>query len=180
MRLAMSEDGEYLSMIEIAAVFARLRPADIVRLTAIARNWARACPRRDPMDLLNEGIERSLSGKRSWPADVGLMPFMSQVMRSIASQWRMEDQREPVGLDDEAVSDLVGPAFDIEMKDLVDRMRAFLADDHDALGVLEQQLLQTDRAEAQSRLGLSATAYDTSRRRMIRTLRSQFFLGWNP
>lgn len=178
MRSAMMDDSEYLTSAEVASLLGRLGKADILRLTAIAGAWVRICPRRDPMDMFDEVVARVLSGRRSWPADVGLVPFMHQVMRSIAHQWRVEDQRELVGIKEDVIDDREDTTADFEARDLIDRMRLSLSDDAEALGVFEQQLLQTGKTEAQTRLGLSATVYDTARRRMIRSLRRRFTAGW--
>ena len=56
-----------------------------------AGNWATGLRQHDADDLLNEALDRVLSGRRTWPIDVPLLAFLSQVMRSIASQWRKED-----------------------------------------------------------------------------------------
>lgn len=95
----MSDGNETLSIEEVSRLLSRLRQADHLRLAALAQTWISGCPRREPVELLNEALSRILSGARPWPVDVPLPAFLSQVMRSIASQWRHEDQREPL-LDD--------------------------------------------------------------------------------
>ena len=65
-----------------------------------------------------------------------------------------------------------------ELADLIRKMRASLAGDRDARGVFDQVLAQAGRVDAGSLLGLDPTAYDTARRRMIRTLHRQFYPGW--
>ncbi|MFB0874010.1 MULTISPECIES: hypothetical protein [unclassified Sphingobium] len=87
----MADAVETLSLEEVGRVLGRLRQADLLRLAALAQTWVSGLPRRDAGDLLNEALARILSGQRPWPADVPLSAFLSQVMRSIASQWRHED-----------------------------------------------------------------------------------------
>ena len=59
-------------------------------------------------------------------------------------------------------------------------MRGALAGDKPALGVLDQILADSDREKAQAALGMSATQYDTARRRMVRHLFEAFQSGWIP
>jgi DNA-directed RNA polymerase specialized sigma24 family protein len=95
----MADGVEHLSLDEVGRLLSRQRQADLLRLAALAETWARGIPRRDASDLLNEALARILSGDRPWPADISLHAFLSQVMRSIASQWRHEDTREPLAVD---------------------------------------------------------------------------------
>lgn len=149
-----------------------------MRLAALAETWVRGIPRREASDLLNEAIARILSGDRPWPADVSLHAFFSQVMRSIASQWRHEDAREPLAADQaEAISE-VPTIAETDFADLAQRMREALIEDEHALGIFDHILTQTSRKQACEQLGLDATGYDTARRRMTRTLRRQFKPGW--
>lgn len=81
----MSDESDTLSIEEVARLFNRLRPADHLRLAALAKAWISGCPRREPAELLNEALVRVLSGARPWPADVSLHAFLSQVMRSMTA-----------------------------------------------------------------------------------------------
>lgn len=174
----MSDEVEHLSLEEVARLLNRQRQPDMLRLAAIAETWVRGVPRRDAADLLNEALARILSGNRPWPADLSLHPFLSQVMRSIASQWRREDMREPLISDDEGVTSDREERVDFDFRDLANRMRAALVDDPPALGIFDHILTQTSRKQAFDHLGLDATGYDTTRRRMTRALRRQFKPGW--
>jgi hypothetical protein len=143
-------------------------------------NFARARYKGDASydaSLLNEALDRLLSERRPWPIDVPLHAFLSQVMRSIASQWRQEDRREPLKEDE------TGGVFDegshnpvacYEMDDLISRMRRTLGTDPPALGVFEHILADSDREDAQAAVGMNATQYDTARRRMVRQLFETF------
>lgn len=175
----MADQADILSAEEVARHLGRLRQADLIRFAALAETWARGLARRDAADLLNEALTRILSGQRPWPAEVPLAAFLSQVMRSIASQWRAEDLREPLA-SDAGVPEPVqaAAAVDIEMADLADKIRSVLLGDAVALGVFEHILLQSGRGEICAELGLDATGYDTARRRMIRTLQRQLIPGW--
>ncbi|WHO76237.1 hypothetical protein [Rhizobium sp. BT03] len=174
----MADEVEHLSLVEVGRLLSRQRQADLLRLAALAETWARAAPRREASDLLNEALARILSGDRPWPANVSLHAFLSQVMRSIASQWRHEDMREPLAADqDSQLSDsTIEDGF--EFVDLVQRMRATLLADYLALGIFDHIMAQTSRKQACDLLGLDTTGYDTARRRMTRVLRRQFKPGW--
>lgn len=174
----MSDGVETLSIEEVSRLLSRLRQPDLLRLAALARTWVSGCPRRDAAELLHEALARALSGDRRWPADVPLPAFLSQVMRSIASQWRHEDKREPLADDTDAVAEDHLPASTNEFTDLTERMREVLQEDGPALGIFEHLLAQTSRKDARSHLGIDETGYDTARRRMIRTLQRQFSPGW--
>lgn len=174
----MSDEVEHLSLEEVARLLHRQRQPDILRLAAIAETWVRGVPRRDASDLLNEALTRILSGDRPWPADLGLHPFLSQVMRSIASQWRREDMREPLIGDDDKLTSYMQELVNFDFNDLATRMRATLVGDPSTLGIFDHILTQTSRKQAFDQLGLDATGYDTARRRMTRELRRQFKPGW--
>ena len=177
----MDDGPAHLSLDEVRRTMERLRQADIVRFSVLARNWARGLGRRDADDLLNEAFDRILSGRRPWPSDVGIPAFFNGVMQSIASQWRHEDIREPLVLDvTDGASNIFdeSPSTDHELNDLLSRMRRALKDDPQAQGIMEQILADSGRDEAQAALGIDATSYDTGRRRMIRHLFTMFNSGW--
>lgn len=175
------DEPTHLSPIEVRRALDRLRPADIVRLSELARNWARGLRGHDADDMLNEAFDRVLSGRRSWPSDVPTPAFFSGVMRSIASQWRREGARLPLIEDGEegATENIAGGLSpDLELNDLISRMRHALAGDPEARETLEHILADSDRDEAQCASGLNATRYETARRRMLRHMFTAFSAGW--
>jgi hypothetical protein len=97
-------------------------------------------------------------------------------MRSVASQWRQEDRREPLKEDETAQvfeEESHNPVVCYEMGDLISRMRRALGADPPALGVFEHILADSDREDAQTALGMKATQYDTARRRWPQALAPQ-------
>lgn len=178
----MNDEATHLTPGEVRRIIGRLRGPDLVRLGALARVWATGLRQHDADDLLNEALDRVLSGRRPWPVEVPLPAFLSQVMRSIASQWRQEARREPLK-EDEAGKMLDeesnNPSACYEIGDLIGRMRHSLGTDPPALGVFEHILADSDREDAQAALGMNATQYDTARRRMVRQLFEAFHAGWN-
>jgi DNA-directed RNA polymerase specialized sigma24 family protein len=177
----MNDNETHLSLGEVRRILDRLRAPDILRLSSLARIWATKLRQHDADDLLNEALDRVLSGRRPWPSAVPLPAFLSQIMRSIASQWRREDRREPLK-EDETDQSFEGathnPSAGYEMDDLVARMRRALGDDPAALSVLDHVLADSDREEAQAALGMDTTQYETARRRMVRHLFEAFHSGW--
>lgn len=175
----MAEETHHLSLEEVGRLLGRQRQADLLRLAVLAETWVRGIFRRDAGDLLNEALARVLSGDRPWPADVSMHAFLSQVMRSIASQWRHEDTREPLAADEFAdVENITATVADFDLSDLTHRMRDALLADEQALGIFDHILTQSTRKQVCDQLGLDATGYDTARRRMTRILRRQFKPGW--
>jgi DNA-directed RNA polymerase specialized sigma24 family protein len=179
----MDEERAHLSPSEVRRALDRLRPAEILRLSLLAQHWAAGLRQYDADDLLNEAFDRVLSGRRPWPSEVPTPAFFNGVMRSIASQWRHGGGRETLIEDgEEGATEKIegGLDPDHELNDLLCRMRMSLDSDAQALGVFEHILVDSDREEAQTALGIDATGYDTARRRMIRHLFTSFNSGWNP
>jgi DNA-directed RNA polymerase specialized sigma24 family protein len=178
----MDDEATHLTQGEVRRIIGRLRGPELLRLAALARIWATGLRQHDADDLLNEALGRVLSGRRPWPTQVSLPTFLSQVMRSIASQWRREDRRELLKEDEgETVLDEEShnPVATYERDDLISRMRHALEADLPALGVFDHILADSDREEATAALGMDATQYDTARRRMVRQLFEAFHSGWN-
>ncbi|MFG3594524.1 hypothetical protein [Bradyrhizobium sp. RDI18] len=136
----MDDEATHLSLGEVRRIISRLRGPDLVRLSLLARAWAAGLRYHDTDDLLYEALDRILSGRRLWPSEVPLPAFLSQVMRSIASQWRQEDRREPLREDetDQMFEDETqDPSTRYEMDDLISRMRCALASDPIAFDVVD-------------------------------------------
>jgi hypothetical protein len=178
----LGRDREHHDEDEVRRVLAGLRPADAVRLARLAQNWVRRAPRRSADDLLNEVFDRMLQGRRRWPVDLPLPDFASGTMRSIVHEWRLEDEDErlagDVDLDLEEWPDRTPPARECDVPDMLDRMAAFLAKDPPALAVLSHMRAGTRRAEAALAIGIDLKAYDTTRRRMARSLLTAFGPEW--
>jgi RNA polymerase sporulation-specific sigma factor len=69
-----------------------LTGVEALKLEQIARRFVAPC---DAPDLLQEAFSRILEGGRNWPSDIEFLPFMAQVMRSIASTERRKTERRP-------------------------------------------------------------------------------------
>ena len=175
----MSTQPTHLAINEARTRLRRLRPAEAVRLGELAR----ACARRvgsgtEGAEILNEAMARVLEGRRSWPADLPVDVFFSEVMRSITYEWRQRVWREPF-LDDQANPDVaVAPDHRAEAESVTKTVRRSLKDDPLALRLFELELVEMTGSEIQRELGLDATAYDTLRRRFRRRLLAAFPDGY--
>ena len=175
----MSISPTHLSVDEARARIGRLRPAEAVRLGELARVCARSVGSgTEGAEILNEAIARVLEGRRRWPADLPVDVFFSEVMRSIAHEWRQRAWREPF-LDDQANPDIaVAPEHRAELENVTALTRRSLEDDPLALRLFELELLEKTGSEIQRELALNATAYDTLRRRFRRRLIAAFPDGY--
>jgi DNA-directed RNA polymerase specialized sigma24 family protein len=102
----MSTSPANLAINEACMRLRRLRPAEAVRLGELARVCARSVGSgTEGAEILNEAMAGVLEGRRRWPADLPVDVFFSEVMRSIAPEWRQRAWREPL-LDDQASPDI--------------------------------------------------------------------------
>ena len=178
----MGQDREHHDEDEVRRVLGALRPADAVRLAQLAQNWVRRAPRRSADDLLNEVFDRMLLGRRRWPVDLPLPDFISGVMRSIVHEWRLDDEETPlagdVDVDLEAWPDQSRPSDGRDVPDMLDRMIASLEADKPAQAILCHMRAGNRRTEAAMAIGVDLKTYDTTRRRMARTLLITFGPEW--
>ena len=157
---------------DVGAALAALSEEDLLRLHAIARLRARSLPPGGMTwsDLLHEAVLRALAGARPWPAGVPLLAFLAGVMRSLCDeQWR-HHRRE----DDLPTSHDGGGADDPERAcaaaEALAAIQRLFASDEAALKVITG-LISGMAAEAiRHHYGLTAVEYDTTRRRMRRTM----------
>ena len=163
----------------MGAALAALSEEDLLRLRAIAKLRARSLP--DGMswsDLLHEAVLRALTGTRPWPPGVSLLAFLAGVMRSLCDeQWRRHrrEDRLPIlhgsgGADDPERACTAAEA-------LAAILRLF-ASDKAALKVIKGLINGMAAEEIRRHYGLTAVEYDTTRRRIRRTL-LRHSLAWS-
>jgi RNA polymerase sigma-70 factor (ECF subfamily) len=85
---------EHLSVAEVTDAIRALSPTDLARLRAIARVFTRFSA-LDADELTQEAVHRAMAGKRPCPRHVKIVPFVAQVMRSIASDAAKSRKRHP-------------------------------------------------------------------------------------
>ena len=75
---------------ELRDAIAGLSQADLLRLREVARTLMP----RDPDDLLQEAIKRTLAAKRTWREGITIFWHLHGAMRSIAWSWAKKATRE--------------------------------------------------------------------------------------
>jgi DNA-directed RNA polymerase specialized sigma24 family protein len=159
---------------DVGAALAALSEEDLLRLRAIAKLRARSLP--DGMswsDLLHEAVLRALTGARPWPPGVSLLAFLAGVMRSLCDeQWRRHRRQDRL-----PILQGSGEADDPERacaaaEALAAILRLF-ASDKAALKVITGLISGKAADDIRRHYGLTAVEYDTTRRRIRRTLLRQ-------
>jgi RNA polymerase sigma-70 factor (ECF subfamily) len=164
---------------EVARAIHALSDADLVRLGALARLWARGLPGHlGWSDVLHEAIARALDGSRHWPAGVPILAFLSGVMRSICvDHWRREQRESLLLVRDGVATDTYAAGDDARdperMLATTQRLAAInrlFAGDAPALKVIAGLAEGLDADEICRRYAMSEREYDTTRKRMRRAL----------
>lgn len=183
----MHEQNErYVSVAEATLALAALTAADLTRLGRIAQLRAHGLPGVTWEDLVDEAIEKLLSGARRWPAEVPLVAFLREVIRSLASEvWRKHAQAaivtpRPDAEGDESdpllqvVDTAPGPEREAFARDLLQRVHTIFECDDGVQGILIAMADGLSAEEVQGRLGMSLREYETCRRRLRRGLARYF------
>jgi DNA-directed RNA polymerase specialized sigma24 family protein len=166
---------------DIARAIHALSDADLVRLKALARLWARGLPAGVGWaDVLHEAIARALGGSRKWPPDVPILAFLSGIMRSICEDQLRRARRESEVLvrhEDVAVICASGeevkspsPERAVAAAQSLAAIDRLFASDPPALKVIAGLAEGLTPTEICKRYGMSERDYDTTRKRMRRAL----------
>ncbi len=165
--------------VDVAHAIDALSAADLVRLKALARLWMRGLPEvLGWADVLHEAIARALDGSRKWPPGVPILAFLSSIMRSICEdQWRRERREGRLLARDDDLDAREGepqPGADPERAlaavQSLAAVHALFCVDPAALKVIAGLADGLTPAEICRLYGMSEREYDTTRRRMRRTL----------
>jgi DNA-directed RNA polymerase specialized sigma24 family protein len=167
---------------DVACAIHSLSDADLVRLKALARLWAKGLPGGlSWSDVLHEAIARVLDGSRKWPGGVPILPFLSGVMRSICDDhWRRErlesyvlardaDLEALCGADGEAGSS-TDPERALGAAQSLAAVNRLFASDALALKIIAGLADGLVAAEICKVYRMSKREYDTGRKRMRRIL----------
>lgn len=176
---------------ELRAAIDGLAPIDLARLRRAGRLLAfgLAC---EADDLIGEAVAAALSGARSCPRRMELVPFLIGAMRSIASAARGSRGRvaqvplDATGTDGRPLVVPVDPEPTVEARMLAAEDRArriaaledLFADDDQALLMLWADLDFTPKEDIMAMNELDDTAYATIRRRMRRAINARYPAGW--
>src|SRR5580693_2911976 len=156
---------------DIGAALAALSEDDLLRLRAIARLRARSLPGGISWsDLLHEAVVRALAGTRPWPPGVPLLAFLAGVMRSLCDeQWRRHRRQDhlpaPQG---SGVAD--DPERACAAAEVLAAIQRLFASDEAALKVITGLISGMAADEIRRHYGLTTVKYDTTRRRIRRTM----------
>lgn len=159
----------------------RLSTADSARLAQLARLRCLGAVGLEWQDLLHEAFIRVLDGRRRWPRDVPFVAFMAQSMRSIATETRQADMVEFGTLGEHESGDEHGSANALARTDITPerqiagrqmllKIEALFAEDAIGLAVLAASARGDSADEVQVQLGLDATTYASTLRRIRRRL----------
>jgi DNA-directed RNA polymerase specialized sigma24 family protein len=156
---------------DVGAVLAALSDEDLLRLRAIARLRARSLPGgMSWSDLLHEAVLRALTGARPWPPGVPLLAFLAGVMRSLCDeQWRRHRRqaRLPAPHDSGGADD---PERAYAAAEALAAIQRQFASDEAALKVITGLISGMAAEDIRHHYDLTAVEYDTTRRRIRRTL----------
>jgi DNA-directed RNA polymerase specialized sigma24 family protein len=156
---------------DVGAALVALSEEDLLRLRAIARLRARSLPDGTSWsDLLHEAVLRALTGARPWPPGVSLLAFLAGVMRSLCDKyWRRHRRRDRLpaphgsgGADD--------PERACAAAEALAAIQRLFASDKTALKVITGLINGMAAEDIRRHYGLTAVEYDTTRRRIRRTL----------
>jgi RNA polymerase sigma-70 factor (ECF subfamily) len=157
---------------DVAAALAALSEEDLLRLLAIARLRARSLPPGGISwsDLLHEAVLRALTGARPWPPGVPLVAFLAGVMRSLCDeQWRCHRRQDhlPTRHDSGGADD---PERACAAAEALAAIQRLFASDAAALKVITGLISGMAAEEIRRHYDMTAVEYDTTRRRMRRTM----------
>ena len=164
---------------DVGAALAALSEEDLLRLRAMARLRARSLP--DGMswsDLLHEAVLRALTGARPWPPGVSLLAFLAGVMRSLCDeQWRRYRRQHdlPAPGDGGGADD---PERACAAAEALAAIQRLFASDAAALKVITGLISGMAAEDIRRYYDMTAVEYDTTRRRIRRTL-LRHGLGWS-
>jgi DNA-directed RNA polymerase specialized sigma24 family protein len=169
------------SAVDIARAIHSLSDADLVRLKALARLWARGLPGGVGWaDILHEAIARALDGSRKWPPGVPILAFLSGIMRSICDDhWRRARREQKVLVRVDDLVDLCASGDEAKSpspervvaaaQSLAAVDRLFAADPL-ALKIVAGLAEGLTPTEICKFYGMSERQYDSTRKRMRRAL----------
>src|SRR6516162_11606232 len=156
---------------DVGAALAALSEEDLLRLRAIAKLRARSLPHgMSWSDLLHEAVLRALTGARPWPPGVSLLAFLAGVMRSLCDeQWRRHRRQHdlPASGDGGGADD---PERACAAAEALVAIQRLFASDAAALKVITGIISGMAPEEIRRHYDMTAVEYDTTRRRMRRTM----------
>jgi RNA polymerase sigma-70 factor (ECF subfamily) len=121
-------------------------------------------------DLLHEAVLRALTGARPWPPGVPLVAFLAGVMRSLCDEeWRRHRRQHdlPAPHDSGGADD---PERACAAAEALAAIQRLFAHDEVALKVITGLISGLGAENIRRHYNLTAVEYDTTRRRIRRTM----------
>lgn len=157
------------SQSEVLACLKSLTAGQKTALVKIARLYAKAT-HDSHEDLLQEAYKQVLSGKRTWPSDVAAIPFLHNVMKSIADNWRRKGRKNDQLSEEFELGDEGAGARGMMAKLEVQKVLSIFYDDPVAKQIIVEKLTGATAEELQASLGLSKTEYENKCKKIRRRL----------
>lgn len=126
----------------------------------------------EPEDLIHEAFARVLKGRRRWPRKVPFLNFSCGVIKSIAwEKWVEENRNVP---ESELPPDFIanhidpspGPEHMIVTKETLEDILWLFGDDKIALAILEKRLMGYSPEEFKKELGITENQYNAALKRI--------------
>lgn len=185
---------ERLSVDEIRNAIESMTNVDWVRLEKVARVYSRN-GRMEPDDILQSALTRALEGKRRCPRSVGVVRFLCEAMRSVASGDLKAQRRKPelrlvpryCEEGDAVEYDYPDPTPNVEStltneneeERLLKQVLAVFDDDLIAQTIIEGDAEGIDAQELRDLTGLDEKAFASKRRLIRRRIDKAFPQGRN-
>jgi DNA-directed RNA polymerase specialized sigma24 family protein len=177
-------DHRTVSPTETALALNLVTEMDLLKLKTIARLYARGLPPDVGWDdLLQEALTRVLTGARKCPEGIGMVPFLSGVMRSLrADHWRRAldgasgrhavrlDHEEAEPRNNELLDPRPNPERALSAHQEIQAIEQLFADDPIALKILAGLGEGLTAEQIRLRAKIAKTDYDSARKRMRRAL----------
>jgi DNA-directed RNA polymerase specialized sigma24 family protein len=156
--------AETYSLDEIRMIFQTITDAQKTALMKIAKIYA-GKTRYGHQDLIQEAYMRVLDGRRQWPRNVGVVPFLGNVMRSIKYDWRVQNHDDDVDVDSIGVEDHAAAArVDIQ------KIIALFDDDPVARKILMARMKGVSGEELRQISALTKTEFESKCTKIRRRL----------
>lgn len=186
----LADDLAHVDEVE-AAIRALRNDADgLYRLERAAKYHLGCSERARALELIAEALLRSLDGRRHWPRHVPFVRFLSNVLRSIASEWRRENskkRRQQAAIKRNGAEPMLEPDAELRPDDAliererrdgqvaqVARIEALFEDDQTVSAILEGKKEGMTAQQIRELFDIGDTEYASALRRLRRTVDREF------
>jgi RNA polymerase sigma-70 factor (ECF subfamily) len=187
----VKEETDHLSEDEVRAQIEALTMPELIKIEKMSQLYGGRDV--DPGDLLQEAIKRALDGTRKCKRGVDFLVFLKNAMRSIASAKRKKQVPEnDIAFSKDAHSgDISGMPTSSPEENVLAQERAkaceaklqeiydLFKDDGDATGILMGKEEGLSAQEIREMWGMDKTTYNSTRRRIRRTVNKKYPKGWS-